>query len=86
VARWPYRFAHSHRRRRYGLDTLQAAVRELSVFSWVDFREEEFGVTKDSCEGLFSLNLNLAFNSLSSWQYHFGIIRRRQFTDFLVRH
>jgi hypothetical protein len=44
VARWPYRFAHSHRRRRYGLDTLQAAVRELSVFFWGDFREEEFGV------------------------------------------
>jgi hypothetical protein len=32
MAQVPYRFAHSHRQRRYGLDTLQPAVREIAVF------------------------------------------------------
>jgi hypothetical protein len=51
MAQVPYRFAHSHRQRRYGLDTLQPAVREIAVFFAGDFREEEFRVTKDSSKG-----------------------------------
>ena len=48
VAQLSYRFAHSHRQRRYGLDALQSSIREFSVLLTGDFREEEFRVTKDA--------------------------------------